>query len=282
MAKIVLLHHPYDAFRGRHKQFRRRESMFMMKSILDILSERGHRVRIHAKPARRPKADLLILHADMSRVPAAFLDAAEAYPASINGRVADISKRSISQSLLTQGSDWSGPVIVKSDLNAGGVPEVLINRIARRRWRAPPFPDVRAMRDYLVYDRLSDVPLLHWNDPAVVVEKFVPEVLPDGFGMRTWLFCGPSERCILHASKEPIIKGKNIFRSVPVDVPTEIREVRKELGFDFGKFDFVLHDDGPVLLDANKTPASMRVTPDMAARIAAGNKSFADGIESFL
>ena len=282
MANIILLHHRYDNFLGRNKRFRPKKSMFMMKSILDILAERGHRIRIRTNPQRLPKADLLILHADMSRVPQAFLDAAEQYPANINGRIADISKRNISQSLLVRDSDWSGQVIVKSDLNAGGVPEALINRIARRRWRAEPYPGVRRMRDYLVFDSLSDVPAVHWSDPAVVVEKFVPEVLPDGFGMRTWLFCGPSERCILHASKEPIIKGKNIFRSVPVDVPPEIRDIRKELGFDFGKFDFVMHDTGPVLLDANKTPSGMRVTPDMAARIAAGNRSFADGVETFL
>lgn len=253
-----------------------------MKSVLDILAERKHRVRVRTNPARLPKADLLILHADMSRVPEAFVDAASQYRASINGRIADISKRTISQSLVTQNNDWTGSVIVKSNLNAGGVPEALINRVARRRWQTEPFPGVRTMRDYLVFDHISDVAHEHWSDPSVVVEKFVPEVLPDGFGMRTWLFCGPSERCILHASKEPIIKGNNIFRSVPVDVPPQMRDIRRQLGFDFGKFDFVMHDTGPILLDANKTPSGTRVTPSMAERIAAGNRSFADGVESFL
>jgi hypothetical protein len=34
-----------------------------------------------------------------------------------------------------------------------------------------------------------------------------------------------------------------------------MRQRRRELGFDFGKLDFVLRDGKAVLLDANRTPA---------------------------
>jgi hypothetical protein len=38
-------------------------------------------------------------------------------------------------------------------------------------------------------------------------------------------------------------------------VPDELREMRKSLGFDFGKFDYAIVDGRVVLYDANRTPA---------------------------
>ena len=35
----------------------------------------------------------------------------------------------------------------------------------------------------------------------------------------------------------------------PVPIPDEIRAARKRFGFEYGKFDFVLHRGVPVLLD---------------------------------
>jgi hypothetical protein len=38
------------------------------------------------------------------------------------------------------------------------------------------------------------------------------------------------------------------------EVPAELLQIRKAWQVDFGKFDYVLHDGKPVLLDINKTP----------------------------
>jgi len=44
-------------------------------------------------------------------------------PAVVNGHLVDLSKRAVSRNLVRPGDAWPGPVIVKSDLNHGGVPE---------------------------------------------------------------------------------------------------------------------------------------------------------------
>jgi len=38
------------------------------------------------------------------------------------------------------------------------------------------------------------------------------------------------------------------------DAPSEIEALRERMGFDYGKFDYVIHEGRVILLDANKTP----------------------------
>ena len=145
MARIVLLHHIDDNFFHFNRRFglRRKQSVFMMKSVLDDLARRGHRIRYESDPDpcfRRRPADPALSICPAS--PAAFLAAAARFPASINAAVTDISKRSYSQLLVVADSDWDGPVIVKSNLNYHGLPEVWHNERASARGLDAPYPDV--------------------------------------------------------------------------------------------------------------------------------------------
>jgi hypothetical protein len=55
--------------------------------------------------------------------------------------------------------------------------------------------------------------------------------------------------------KNPIVKAGNRTRHEYLkEVPVELRAIRKRLGMDFGKFDYVIFNGEPVLLDVNKTP----------------------------
>jgi hypothetical protein len=63
-----------------------------------------------------------------------------------------------------------------------------------------------------------------------------------------------------------------------VPVPDFLRAERERLGFDYGKFDFVIHDGQAVLLDANKTPGPPPSSPDAMER----NARLAGGIEMML
>lgn len=254
----------------------------MMKPILDLMVARGHSVRYCSDPAHLPKGDLLILRVDATRVPQAFLDAAASFDVTVNGTVADISKTTLSQIRVNRGSVWDGPVIVKSDLNCGGAPEANINRRARRHGNPAPFPEPSVIKNYPIYDDISLVPEDTWADPELVVERFVPEIHPDGFGLRTYIFCGPAERCALHISEEKIVKATRIVRFEPAPIPPALRALREQLGFDYGKFDFVMRDAKPILLDANKTPAGVTGRGSVAKRIAAGNQALAEGLESLL
>jgi len=162
------------------------------------------------------------------------------------------------------------------------LPELWINQKADKRGHPPPYPDIRPVERYDVFDRITDVPSAVWQDKALVVEKFRPERHGDQFAMRTYIFCGTSERCHIHYAPAQIIKSDMIERSEPVEVPDAIRARRAELGFDFGKLDFVMDSDEAILLDANKTPSGVRATGAIAERIAAGNRGFADAIEDMI
>ena len=45
-------------------------------------------------------------------------------------------------------------------------------------------------------------------------------------------------------------------------MPDEIRAERQRLGFDYGKFDFAIGPEGPVLYDANRTPGVLNARAD--------------------
>lgn len=65
-------------------------------------------------------ADIVLVHVDLSVVPASYLEFASRYPLVLNGRIRDIRKSVVSSNLVGPGDAWSGPVIAKSDLNCGG------------------------------------------------------------------------------------------------------------------------------------------------------------------
>lgn len=280
MAHIVFLHHRFDSFWTRRglTRFRR----YMMGDVLEILLRRGHTVSIADRPERVPAGDLLILHVDSSIVPDDYLAVALSFPVSINGCVRDITKRAISGLVVGPDSDWEGPVVVKSNLNSHGRPERRQNRNARLHARRAPHRDLRVVGNYGVHETIAEVPREVWSDPFLVVEKFMPERHGEHYGARTYIFCGATERCALHLSASPIVKGAGVISSTPTDIPDGIREIRARLGFDYGKFDFVMHDGKPVLLDANKTLGNVPANGELADRIRAANDTIADGVEGML
>ena len=201
-------------------------------------------------------ADAAILHVDQSVVDQAYLDLAARYPVAVNGQARDIRKQVVSRNLVRRDSDWDGPVLVKSDLNCGGRPEYVL---AQRGGAAPTPPPPQ----YDLYDRIDQVPDPVWDDTSRVVERYLPE-RRDGMNvLRIWSFLGDYERCSWYTSPETIVKGRNIVSFGPAEVPDLLREERRRLGIDYGKFDFALGPEGPVLYDANKTPAYLSARPDL-------------------
>jgi hypothetical protein len=206
-------------------------------------------------------ADAAILHVDMSLISQDFLDLAAAYPIAINGTVADIRKRHVSRNLVDRSSDWTGPVLVKSDLNCQGRPEAFLARQTARAAGLPP--PVPATPDYQLFDSIAVVPAPIWSDPARVVERYLPEKRGAHNVLRVWSFMGGYERCTWYSAPETIVKGHNIVEFGPSEVPDQIRAERLRLGFDYGKFDFAIGPEGPVLYDANRTPAYLGSRPDL-------------------
>jgi hypothetical protein len=277
VARLVVITHEHDLFAWHDPASGGRiGSPYLLRGVLHSLEKLGHDWVLTRGP-QRPPGDVALLHVDATVVGDEYLSLRSDYAGSINFDVVDISKRKISRNLLTPADDWAGPVIVKGNLNCGGQMEEKHNRRARSLGLSEPHPGVVEWSDYRILASLGEVEAEVWANPALVVERFVPEPDPDGgFAYRTWVFMGPRERCNRFVTAEPISKGAGILRYEPAEVPESLREERARLGFDIGSFDFVINDGEAVLLDANRTPG---VTPTLSQMIDAGNANLAEGLD---
>jgi hypothetical protein len=221
--------------------------------LAEIWTTEGHQISVRNGPVGRHDANIIINHVDLTVVPEDHLAFINAFPKAINARVGDISKRTISKYLVRQGDGYGGPVIIKTNRNYGGYME---GRLAS----AGLIPAVKLCHPnkYPILKSPNFVPPALWNDLDFVVERFLPEIIDRSYCVRTWVFFGDRETHSLCYSKVPIVKSENVFRREglsPADVPEELRKERRRLGFDFGKFDYTLVEDKPVLFDVNRTPS---------------------------
>jgi len=273
MALFVVVTHEYDVFALRLGYGRPAVSGYLLFHALRALNEMGHSWRVSAGPDAG-SADAAILHVDATHVPEAYLALASRYPVAINFRAGDISKRRIGKGLLRRGDDWPGPVIVKTDLNCHGRPEAVANARAAQAGRPAPYAEVVKFDDYPIIASLAEVPDSVWDDERLIVQRFLPERDSEGYALRVWIFAGGRERCSRLVSPDPIVKADNVVSRRLVDVPPELRAERERLGFDFGKFDFVVHEGEPILLDVNRTPG---MSPKLADVIKEGARNLAHG-----
>ena len=253
-----------------------RPSPPLVVTLLEELRRRGSVRRIRLASAIEPRRSAVaILHVTATIIPREYLEFAAGFERCVNATVADISKRTLG-SLLDR---WNGPVIVKSNLNARGYQESDLDRRARRSGRPEPFGVTTRMPEYRVYERIDNVPPDLRADPRLVIQPFVPEGDAEGYAIRHWVFCGSQGYCKRFVSNEPIIKGSNVVRAEPAPVPDSVERIRRERGFDYGKFDFVVHGDDAVVFDVNRTPGQIPLsTGDAAHRV----EVLSDGLEELL
>jgi hypothetical protein len=270
----------------RRKDFPKRD--YVLHAVSRLWERRGIEVAVLDGPDADGDADLAILHVNQTVVPPEYDRLISRFPRVLNARVRDISKRVVSCNLVRRGDDLAGPVIVKTDLNHGGVPESrIVNKmptphrwwragVDRLPWRRPLFEGI----NYPLFERSADVPRRVWSDRRLVVERFLPE-RDDGFYcVRIWMFLGAKERIRRFFSRDPVIKSTNIVHAEQLaDVPDELRRLREAWGFDFGKFDFAMCDGRLVVYDLNRTPSLGRLTGEAAVPLV---DTLADGIGSYL
>jgi hypothetical protein len=279
MARILVVTHEFDIFAERERFWKPRASFYLLFHVLEALKSMGHSWRISAGPCARA-ADAAILHVNATRVPKDYLALAERYRVAINFRTGDISKRRVNTGLLlSRGDNWSGRVIVKTDLNFLGRPEARINATAEARRRPRPFPAPPNVDVYPILDSIAQVPDAVWDDEGLVVQRFLPETDPDGYALRTWVFAGSRGRCNRHVSPVPVVKADQVVSRQPAEVPDAIRAERERLGFDFGKFDFVVHEGEAILLDANRTPGT---APMLDQYMSDGARNLAEGLAALI
>ncbi|MBI4912159.1 MAG: hypothetical protein HY823_05435 [Acidobacteria bacterium] len=237
------------------------EAPFLLGHLADRWRERGHQVELATDWERPLACDLAILHLDLTRIPPRAARWAAAHPRVLNGRVLDISKRRFSGQLLAPGDPWEGPVIIKTDLNFGGLPEA---RLAGCDPQADRWEEVRCLPpdQYPVLPHRSEVPGAVWTNPSLIVERFLPERDEEGrYALRCWVFFGEEGIVWRSLSNHPLVKAGNAFHTEALEeVPPEVWKLRRDLGLDFGKIDFGMVGGRAVVYDVNKTPTQSRVT----------------------
>ncbi len=282
MKRIVILLHEHQ----------RLHDEYLLNALSVEWQKRGLTVLCVNGIRRCPDADLVIPHIDLTRTPARFVRHIQPLPTSINRQIFDISKRGFSTNLLSGKENYRGPVIVKTDKNAGGWPEYLLfklrYRIIARLWRKTfltaekalgQFACRRQLERYPVYESLEDVPAGVFRNRALVIEKFLPERKGETYFIRHYLFLGERIRSVRVAGLEPFLKRA---ACTPVDegcpVPDEVISLRRKLGLDYGKIDYTVHEGRTAILDVNRTPFGPG-TPEATARTVG---DLVDGIWSLL
>lgn len=236
-------------------------SRYLVKHLAQIWRNRGHDVVAVRGIDHQPDADVVFSHTDITRVPPEYQAFMNQYPVVINGKTTDISKTLVSQHLLKQHDDYSGPVIVKTVANFGGMSERFMTNQAdpgRPRpdgsgsWRSLTYLD---SANYPVFRSIETVPEGVWENEHLIVEKFLPERNAAGhFCLRKWFFFGDREFSVFQTANKQIIKTAELRNELIQHVPEELRSMRRKFGIDYGRFDYGMVNGEAVIYDVNKTP----------------------------
>lgn len=234
--------------------------------------------------------DVLLCHVDLSVVPEEYRRFAEAHPRAINRSAVDIRKHSYLDDLVGADSPNSGPVIVKSDLNHGGLPERLLEpstrgpgRLAagllrRIRRRFGVVDEIRSKSDYGIFEDLDSVPSRRFSDGSVV-QPFRPERLDGDFVLREYYFFGGIEILSTEVGSDEILTSGRQVDCRLASPPAEVRAIRDRLGLDYGKIDYGCPDGEVVVYDANKCVGTRADPGEQVLELAAGLSA---GIEGWL
>jgi hypothetical protein len=237
--------------------------------LIGLLAEKwredGHDVDFVVQPKRPFSADLVLLHVDLSVVPNKYIKIAQRFPIVLNGSVLDIRKSTVSKNLLTADSDYEGPVIVKTDLNAGGNPEHFYEcfpfkerRPLRRWWNAvcravsgvsAPQPPGK---DYRLFNNIKQVPIDLARNSRYVIEKFLPEVRDGLYYIRRCHILGDRSITQRMGTPSPIGGGFAPFFEW-IETNRQVLEVARGFGLDYGAIDYTEVDGCVNIFDINKT-----------------------------
>jgi hypothetical protein len=258
--KIAVLLHEKDRYPNSTGHF--------IWGLCRVWREQGLGVEIVKGTRKKIDADVIIPHIDATVLPSPYVEFLEKQPRVVNRRLNDISKRLISRNILARTDAYDGRVIVKTNLNCGGGPDVnfagaKVFFSAKRAFAwlnkkksSSDWQKINCMEceDYQVFPSLKEVPEAVFDNPWLVVERFLPEQQNGIYYLRVYQFCGEQGYCSRWGSPHPVVKRRNIVSREEVGIPEEVMAVRRELGMDYGKLDFVIHEGRPIVFDANRTP----------------------------
>lgn len=279
--RVAIITHQIDEFQ---------DSNYLLRHLSKRWEQEGVKIVIvKGVNQELPPADLAILHTDITAVGEDYIRIINQYPMVINGAVTDISKTAFSDQIVQKNDAYNGKVIVKTNANFGGMRERK-KKLDEGDWQGAieiqrPWRRVEWMDEYPIFDSPAEVPSGVWRNGKLVVEKFLPEQNSQGeYLLKIWVFLGDKGIYYQAVSPEPVIKSHNLVRREFLDVndvPESIREIRANMGFDYGKFDFAMVEGEAVLYDVNRTPGG----PKSAFKRESTERSYrilCEGFNSFI
>lgn len=273
-----------------HEQDRKRIQNYAVNKLLPFWRSEGIDTFFIFGTKTVIPADLAILHVNLSVVPDEYLEYARDYPYTLNGKVKDIRKSLFSSHIVRPGDGYHGKVIVKSDLNYAGRPERRASRSLALWGRlvekfSPPDPADRKQQplfnsplDYTIFERPDLVPPDWFERTDIVIEKFLPEMQQGYYCIRNYYFLGDRGICVMKLGIHPIVNSSTTTIIERVMIHPKIVSLRETYHFDYGKFDYTMHDNIPVLFDMNKTPGSAHSSCPVDPRL---HREWAAGIRSY-
>jgi hypothetical protein len=97
---------------------------YLLLEIAELWRRQGLEVLQHQGLSSPPQVDLGIAHVDLTVTPEPYIKLISQIPRTLNARVTDISKHTISRHRVTLGDGYEGPVFVKTNCNFGGLQEL--------------------------------------------------------------------------------------------------------------------------------------------------------------
>lgn len=238
---------------------------YVARLLLDHWTGSGIQVDVTDRLDEPTGPDMLVFpHFDLTKTPAPYIEPLSRCARVLNRKVTDISKRLISRYLVKSPEEHEGAVIVKSNLNFGGAPEArllarrggeTLRRIEATRRQPWVVSGLFGKEGYPIFAKSSFVPPRAWNNPALVIEKFLPEMEGEHYCLRQHVFLGDREINTRSIGTHPLVKSKNVIRREILEAaPAEVHRLRKTLGFEYGKFDYVIHEGKTIVFDVSRTP----------------------------
>jgi len=245
----------------------------------------GVEVVLQHGPQEAREAEVALNHVDLTITPSDYAACLLRHALALDAAVLDTSKRRLRKDLLGREDSWAGPVIVASDLDAGGEPEqrllgqgmgacraALWGRLPGGRWReGRPLP----ARERSVLPGLHAVPRAVWARRGLVVQRFVPEREGAHYALRTHAVLGPRMLTRRVLGTHPVVQAAEQGWGEEVAAHPDVLAFTRALRLDHGEVDYVEHEGRAVVLDVSRTfPAASGLPPDrqreVAARLAPG------------
>jgi len=260
---------------------------YIILALAKVWGEEGHEFeRIYGPDTERIAAcDVVFNHVDLTLVPVEYHVPG---PVIINAGERSVAKSRIGDLGISAADEWNGPVIVKTEWNHGGLPENSTRRTRRgtrwrrrlveRGWLGLGFCDMINPHRYPVFESTDRVPGGVWNNPNLVVEKFMPERDGEFYVLRNVYFLGDRVHCHRMLSRSPNVRTITSERIEPISVPGDVDALIARSGLEYGKIDYVVHEGRSILIDASRTPCLSRPEDERMA-IA---RTIAPGLAAFL